>query len=49
MNRIRSIKPFSFITATGWAETFEWGLARVLDGIEALITSRRPRRRTAST
>lgn len=25
----------------GWAETFEWGLARMLDGVEALVTARR--------
>jgi AcrR family transcriptional regulator len=27
--------------SVGWDETFEWGLQRVLDGIEALVESRR--------
>lgn len=27
----------------GWDEGFEWGLQRVLDGIQALVESRRPR------
>jgi hypothetical protein len=29
--------------AAGWDETFEFGLARLLDGIAALVEPRRPR------
>lgn len=32
----------------GWVETFEWGLARLLDGLEALVKSRRGQRRMST-
>lgn len=31
--------------AMGWEETFEWGLARLLDGVAALVADRRRHRR----